>query len=673
MTRGLLRGGYMHNPNPMVIFQPSGRRGRVSVGTSLLDAARMIGVGIESLCGGEQVCGKCRVRIESGSFSKYGIQSDPNNAGPWRDTEGERITPEESAQGVRLACATTISGDLLVYVPEESRPGKQVVSKDPRPIPIHCDPAVKTYSVRLSQASMAAPTGDLERLLLALEAAHGVDGLEIDIQSLRDLQQCIREGRGAVTVSIWMDKEIIRIESGKGHRPYGLAIDVGTTTLAAYLCDLQTGDVVATASSMNPQIQFGEDVISRISYHLDHIDGLAQLNQNVINGVNRLVEKALSQAALADPTVCAADIVDVTVCGNTLMQYLLLGLDPEPLGHVPFAPANHASMSIKARDLGLRVGAAARVYVMPIEAGFVGGDNVGVMLIEAPQDSDDTVLIVDIGTNGELIIGNRRRQICCSCSCATGPAFEGAQIEFGMRAAPGAIERVRIAPDTFNVDYKVIGRDSWRRHALPIDMQAKGICGSGILDAVASLFKVGLVSKSGAFVASAGSDRLRENPQTGMLEFIIARAEETSIERAVTISQNDIRQVQLAKAAIYSGCKLLLQRVGLERPDRIKIAGAFGNHLDPHMALVIGMFPDCAIERITAIGNAAGDGCRAALLSRQKRIEAERLARQVEYVELSTMKNFQDELIAAMELPHEHDIFPHLTHLLPSGNFDAID
>jgi len=664
----------MHHPNPLVIFQPSGRKGRVPVGTSVLDAARMIGVGIESLCGGEQVCGKCRVRIESGLFSKHGIESDPDNAGPWRDMEGAHITPEERGQGLRLACATTISGDLLIYVPEESRPGKQVITKDARPMDMDCDPAIKAYPVSLSKARLEVPTGDLDRLYSALEIAHGLRGLTIDIHPLRALQRCIHDGRGTVTASIWMNREIIRIEPGQGHRPYGLAIDVGTTTLAAYLCDLQTGDVVATASCMNPQIQFGEDVISRISYHLDHADGLAQLNQTVIDGVNRLVEKALSQAAasLDPPPVCAADIVDVAVCGNTLMQYLLLGLDPEPLGHVPFAPANHAGLSIKARDLGLRVGAAARVYVMPIEAGFVGGDNVGVMLIEAPQNSDDTVLIVDIGTNGELIIGNRRRQICSSCSCATGPAFEGAQIEFGMRAAPGAIERVRIAPTTFDVDYKVIGRDAWRRQSSPSDMQVKGICGSGILDAVASLFKVGLIAKSGAFVASGKSDRLRENSQTGMLEFIIARAAETSIGRAVTISQNDIRQVQLAKAAIYSGCKLLLKRVGLERPDRIKIAGAFGNHVDPQMALVIGMFPDCAIECITAIGNAAGDGCRAALLSRRKRVEAERLARRVAYVELSTMKNFQDELIAAMELPHEHDMFPHLTHLLPSGNFDAI-
>jgi uncharacterized 2Fe-2S/4Fe-4S cluster protein (DUF4445 family) len=659
----------MPNTDPMVIFQPSGRRGRVPAGTTAMAAARMLGVGIEALCGGEQVCGKCRVRIESGLFPKFGIESDRANAGRWRNAEDEHLTPEDRAEGYRLACAAQISGDLLIYVPEASRPGRQVVSKDARPIDIDCDPAVKTYAVSLHPATLADPTGDLERLLRALGASHGLSGLAIDIQPLRDLQRCVREGRGAITASIWMGKEIVRIQPGRGHRPYGLAIDVGTTTLAAYLCDLQTGELVATASSMNPQIQFGEDVISRINYHLNNDDGLAQLNQTVIEGVNHLVAQALAQAApSANRGIGAEDIMDVAVCGNTLMQYLLLGLDPEPLGHVPFVPANHAGLSVKARDLGLAVGAAARVYMMPIEAGFVGGDNVGVILIEAPQDSEDTVLIIDIGTNGELIIGNRRRLICSTCSCATGPALEGAQIEFGMRAAPGAIERVRVAAETFDVDYKVVGRKAWRRQSLPMDMQTKGICGSGVLDAVAALFKAGLVAPSGAFVAAAGADRLKANPETGMLAFVIATAEETSIGRDVTISQNDIRQVQLAKAAIYSGCKLLLQRVGLAHPDRIKIAGAFGNHVDPATALAIGMFPDCAIERITSIGNAAGDGCRAVLLSRRNRIEAERIARRVEYVELSRMPNFQDELIAAIDLPHRRDAFPHLTGMLPTGS-----
>jgi uncharacterized 2Fe-2S/4Fe-4S cluster protein (DUF4445 family) len=346
----------------------------------------------------------------------------------------------------------------------------------------------------------------------------------------------------------------------------------------------------------------------------------------------------------------------------------LLGLDPESLGTTPFVPAHHAGLNIRACDLGLDVNPSARIFLLPNEAGFVGGDNIGVMLVEAPHDSADTVLIVDIGTNGELIIGNRQRLICCTCSCATGPALEGAQIEFGMRAAPGAIERVRIAPDSLEVDYKVVGRDLWRGQSSPSDMQTKGICGSGILDAVAAMFKTGLILRTGVFASEIASDRLRENATSGMMEFVIAWSQETSIGRDVTISQNDIRQVQLAKAAIYTGCKLMLQRIGIDRPDRIRIAGAFGNHVDSVNALTIGMFPDCPREQITSIGNAAGDGCRMALLSRGKRIEAERIARRVEYVELSMMSHFQEELIAALDLPHRHDAFPHLADNLQAGN-----
>jgi uncharacterized 2Fe-2S/4Fe-4S cluster protein (DUF4445 family) len=657
----------MHDDNPLVIFQPSGRRGRVPVGTTIMEASRLLGVGIEALCGGHQVCGKCRVLIESGHFSKYGIASERENAGPWRSAEGEHLLPEERAAGYRLACAARIRGDLLIYVPEESRPGRQVVSKDARPIAMDCDPAVKTYTVSLSQPTLEDPVADLERLLAALAQDHGLKRLTIDVMALRSLPDCLRKGGGRLTASLWMDREIMRLQPGEARPCYGLALDVGTTTLAGYLCDLQTGAVVKTVSTMNPQIQFGEDVISRINYHMNNADGLAHLTDSVLQGLNHLVEQALTPAGTSDEeAIQREDIVDVAVCGNTLMQHLLLGLDPESLGTVPFVPAHHTGLNVMTRDLGLRVNPAARIFMLPNEAGFVGGDNIGVILVEEPQKSADTVLIIDIGTNGEIIIGNRERLICSTCSCATGPALEGAQIEFGMRAAPGAIERVRIAPESLEVDYKVVGRKNWRSRSLAEEMQAKGICGSGILDAVAELLKSGLVRRSGAFDSEMVCDRLRENADSGMLEFVLAWSQETSIGRDVTISQNDIRQVQLAKAAIYTGCKLMLRRIDLERPDRIKIAGAFGNHVDPMMALIIGMFPDCPLAHISSIGNAAGDGCRMALLNRRKREEAERIADHVEYVELTMIKDFQEQLIDAIHMPHMTDAFPDLAGILPA-------
>jgi uncharacterized 2Fe-2S/4Fe-4S cluster protein (DUF4445 family) len=317
-------------------------------------------------------------------------------------------------------------------------------------------------------------------------------------------------------------------------------------------------------------------------------------------------------------------------------------------------------LDIKARDLGLRVNASANVYILPNIAGFVGGDNIGVILAEEPQNSEDTVLIIDIGTNGELIIGNRKRMICSSCSCATGPALEGAQIEFGMRAAPGAIERVRIMPDTLAVDYKVVGRNAWLSYSRPAEMQVRGICGSAVLDALAELFKAGIVDGSGAFNPQVDTVRLRDNAVTGQKEFVLAWSAESVIGKDVVITQNDIRQVQLAKAAIYAGSKLMLKRLNLQYPDRIKIAGAFGNHIDTTLALVLGLFPDCPPERITSIGNAAGDGCRAALLDRKKRREADQIAKRVDYVELTLMPDFQQHLIEAIHIPHMTDEFAHL-------------
>ena len=621
----------------------------------------MLGVGIEALCGGHQVCGKCKVRIETGGIRKYGIESTRESAGPWKARESEHITPQERAAGFRLGCVATVEEDILVYVPEESRPGKQVVSKAARPIPIDHDPAVRTYYLQLTAASLEDPTGDFERLCQKLEAEHGLSGLAIDIHALRSLRGALRSGQWEVTVSVWMDREIIRIRPGKAGPSYGLAVDIGTTTLAGYLCDLDTMEVVETASMMNPQIQYGEDVISRINYCYNDPEGLRRVSDAVVDGLNRLIEQAVYEATrtIGRP-IGPEDIEDVTVCGNTCMHHLLLQLDPEPLGSVPFAPTNHSSLNVKARSLGLNVNPSANVYVLPNIAGFVGGDNVAVILAEEPQNSEDTVLIIDIGTNGELVIGNRKQMVCSSCSCATGPALEGAQIEFGVRAAPGAIERVKISPDTHEVDYKVVGRDVWRSYSNPEDMQTRGICGSAVLDALAELFMAGIVDGSGAFAPEVETARLRENPETGQKEFVLAWSPETVIGKDVVITQNDIRQIQLAKAAIYAGSKLMLRRLNLQRPDRIKIAGAFGNHIDIHLAMVLGLFPDCPPDRVSSIGNAAGDGCRAALLNRKKREEAERVARQVDYIELTLMEDFQEHLIEAIHLPHMTDEFPSL-------------
>jgi len=304
------------------------------------------------------------------------------------------------------------------------------------------------------------------------------------------------------------------------------------------------------------------------------------------------------------------------------------------------------------------------VFILPNEAGFVGADNVGVLICEEPYKSEETQLIIDIGTNGELVLGNKRKLI--SSSCATGPALEGAQLQFGMRAAPGAMERIKIDPETHEVDYKVIGRDAWRTFSEPKEMKAKGICGSGILDVLAELYTAGIVIKSGAFGKEQKSNRYRRNAENNQPEFVLAWAEETSIGKDIVITQRDIRQIQLAKGALHAGVKLMMRRMDMDLVDKVKIAGAFGTHVDRVKALIMGLFPDCEIERILSVGNAAGDGCRAALLNRAKRAEADWVARNVEYIELTVETDFQKQFMECMQIPHMKDAYPHLEGIVPA-------
>ncbi|MEE4241427.1 MAG: ASKHA domain-containing protein, partial [Desulfopila sp.] len=673
-----------------IIFQPSGCRGEVPKGITIIEASRKLGVDIETLCGGKGVCGKCVVRIEDGIFEKYGIKSSTSHVSPWQEEEGRFIGDEKRKKGFRLGCLGRIQGDLLIFVPEESRAGKQVVSKEARKIHIDHNPAVNIYHVRVEAPSFEDPTGDFERICKGLEDNYGLKDLRIDINALRQLPGALRKGDWEVTISVWMGQEVIRVRPGLCVTSYGLAIDIGTTTVAGYLCDLSTMEVIDTVLLMNPQCKYGEDVMSRITYHMTNAGGLEQMSDDIIEGLNWMIDQAvknthsptgkvrsengkegsgppLAEAGKTHLCLSNEDIEDVTIGCNTAMHHILLKIDPQYVGVAPFPPAIHRSVDLKGRDLGLRINPGANIFILPIEAGFIGADNVGVMIAEAPYDSEDIQLIIDIGTNGELILGNKKKFI--SSSCATGPALEGAQLSCGMRAAPGAIERIRIDPETKDVDYKVIGRDSWRKYSKPQDMKVKGVCGSGILDVLAELYCAGIILKSGAFNQKSlkNHPRFRNNPETNILEFVLAWAEETSIEKDITITQKDVRQIQLAKGALYAGCKLMLKRIGAKKVDRLKIAGAFGTHVDRQKALIMGMFPDCDIDIVTSVGNAAGDGYRAALLNVEKRKEANWVARNVEYIELTVEPDFQREFMEAMHLPHMKDEFPHLEGIVPDN------
>jgi len=680
-----------------VIFQPSARRGTVPEGTNIIEASRRLGVDIEALCGEKKVCGKCKVRVEEGFFEKFGIQSSRSHCSEWQEEEDKFFTAEQKEQGYRLGCVAKIQGDILVFVPEESRAGKQVVSKAARDIQIEWNPAVKIYYVEVSQPTFEEPTGDFERVCRELESRHGLTNLSVDLHALRTLPKTLRDGKWSVTVAVWMDKEIVRFWPGKMEDHYGVAIDVGTTTVAAYFCNLRTMEVFATTSMMNPQCKYGEDVMARITYHMMNPGGLETMSNDLINGLNSLIvegcesthppkrkkkkgvqEEAQSESASSEELeaveespedqektylrLTPEDLLDLTLVGNTAMHHIMLQLDPEFVGLAPFPPVVHRGLDIKARDLGICINQSAYAHVLPNEAGFVGADNVGVLIAEEPYKSEQHQLLIDIGTNGELVLGNKNKLI--SCSCATGPALEGAQLAFGMRAAPGAIERIEIDPDTQEVNYKVIGRDAWSNYSKPEEMKTKGICGSGILDVLAELYASGVITKSGRFSKVQKSNRYRVNPDTKQPEFVIAWANETSIGKDVVLTQKDVRQIQLAKGALYTGCKLMMRRMGLEKVDVIKIAGAFGTHVDKIKALTMGLFPDCDLDRVLAIGNAAGDGARAALLNRAKRDEANWVARNVQYIELTVEEDFQKQFMEAMQIPHMTDEFPHLEGLV---------
>ncbi|HVP79636.1 MAG TPA: ASKHA domain-containing protein [Thermodesulfobacteriota bacterium] len=624
-----------------VIFLPTGRRGEVSEGKTVLEASRELGVGIESVCGGKKKCGKCKVRPLQGDLS------------PFTEEEKQFIKESESAEGYRLGCAAQILGNVQIFIPEESRTQQQVVRKEASQRSIELKPAIVPRSVELSPPSLHDPLGDFDRLQKALFEKYHLPKIRIDYPALQKLSHMLRQGQWKVTVATWMDREILDVKPDRADDFYGIAIDVGTTTVAGYLCNLTTGELVATQSMMNPQVIYGEDVMSRIAYTVTHPDGLENVHRSIIDALNQLIKAVAQRSGLS-----AGDILELTIVGNTAMHHLFLKIDPQYLAVSPFTPVIHRSIDMNARDLGLKVHPSANVHILPVEAGFVGADNVGVLIAEEPYRQEAMVLIIDIGTNGELVLGNRKRLL--SSSCATGPALEGAHIKFGMRAAPGAIERVSIQPDTLEVNFKAIGQENWQSEAK--SASAIGICGSGIIDAVAELFRNKIILPGGRFSEGVPSPRFRISDQGA--EFVVAWRDETSIGKDITITQQDIRNVQLAKAALYTGAKLMMKKLGIKKLNKVILAGAFGTYINTEAAMILGMFPDCDLKNVYAVGNAAGDGARIALLNRDKRAEAEEIARKVEYVELTTEKDFQKEFIDALSFPHARDSFPHLEGLL---------
>lgn len=653
-------------PDLVVIFVPSGRRGRVAQGISVLDAARQMGVEIESICGGRLTCGKCKVRIEDGVFQKHGIVSKPDHVTPPNEDERsflKRLGDDEH----RLSCAACIKDNVLVYVPEESQAQKQIIRKTASERQIEILPAVRQIYVEVDTAQLGEHRGDWGRLQAALAEQWQLDNLTIDLQALRRLQSVLREGQWAVTVIIWQEREVIDVHPGYVEGIYGLAVDIGSTTVAGYLCDLRTGEVLASESMMNPQVTYGEDLMSRVSYAMSHRDGLEKMHSAIIKALNQLSACAARQAELQSRQIHEAVFV-----GNTTMIHILLGISPIELGGAPFALANRDALDIKARELGLRLHPGANIHVMPSEAGHVGADNVGVLIAEEPYRQDEISLIVDVGTNAEIVLGNR--EWLFSASSPTGPAFEGAQITFGMRAAPGAIERVRIDPTTYEARFSVIGETRWSNEwqtgaGVPLEAQPKhlaaGICGSGIIEVVAEMFLAGIILPDGRFNPDSNSQWIQWSGRKGA--YVLAPGKYSSTGEPILVTQDDVRNIQLAKAALYAGAKLLMNRANISQVDRIFLAGAFGSYIDPQHAMILGLIPDCELDSVYAIGNAAGDGARIALLNRDMRREAQEIAHKIKYIETAVDPEFQDEFVGAIHIPHAKDSFPHLEELLPEA------
>lgn len=648
-----------------IALMPSGRRGQIPRGTNLLEAARRLGVELESICAGRQTCGKCQVIVEEGHFPKHGLTSAADHLTPMDGREAKYVETHPLAPGRRLACACEALGDLLLVVPEESQARKQIIAKAATDRVIDVQPAVRQVYVEVEPARLESHVGDWERLQQALAEQWQLTGLTIDVLALAELQPALAQGKHAVTVSLWHDREVLRVQPGYSEGAYGLAVDVGSTTVVAHLCDLRTGRVLATEAAMNPQVRFGEDLMSRVSYVMMHPDGIEKMHRAVIATLNELARKAVLAAGIKPD-----DILDMVLVGNPVMHHLLLGLSPVELGGAPFALALNSALDLKARDLGLKLNPCARLHVLPCIAGHVGADNVAVQLAESPHQQDELMLVVDIGTNAEIVLGDRKQVLCCSSP--TGPALEGAQITHGQRAAPGAIERVRIDAGTLEPRFKVIGCDEWLEPGQVIEgARATGICGSGIIEVIAELFLTGLIDRDGRFdeTAPERSPRVRFTGRTG--EYVLAEAAQTASGQPIVVTQNDVRAVQLAKAALYAGVKLLMQARGVEKVDRIVLAGAFGSYIDPKYALVLGLIPDCELSRVVAVGNAAGDGARIALLNREARREAVRIAQNALHVQTAVAANFQAEFVGAIAFPHASDPFPHLAGILPERSSTA--
>ena len=661
-----------------IVFTPSGKRGSFDGGTKVLDAARQLGVDIDSVCGGRAICGRCQINVLAGDFAKHNIHSGFDSVTDITEAEKKYAQRRGLDEDRRLSCQSILKSDAVIDVPASSQVHQQVVRKENESHDIDINPIIKpyymnvakqkekslkkqsnfslheikTFKISVEEPDMHKGTGDLSRLKAALCEEWGLDNLTCSLEVLQSLQTVLREGEWKVTVAVRNNEEIIAVFPGFKDKMFGIAVDVGSTTIAAHLCDLSTGEVSGSAGLMNPQIRFGEDLMSRVSYIMMNEGGEKDLTRVVREAINEIITTIITEN-----NIDAEDILEMTLVGNPIMHHLVLGIDPTELGAAPFALATDLSADIRAKELNLNINSGAYVYVLPCVAGHVGADAAAVLLAEEPFNKDEISLIVDVGTNAEIILGNNQRLL--AASSPTGPAFEGAQISSGQRAAPGAIERARIDPETLEPRFKVIGCDLWSDDEdfevnIPVG-GITGICGSGIIEIVAEMFLNKIINQDGKISKelSNTSSRIIEDGRT--YSYVLHDG-----EQVIKITQNDIRAIQLAKAALYAGVKLLMHKLSIEKVDRIRLAGAFGSHIDVKYAMVLGLIPDCLVDEVSSAGNAAGTGARVTLLDKDSRNKLEREVRKIEKIETAVEPSFQEEFVSAMAIPHKSDDFSNL-------------
>ncbi|RFC68072.1 MULTISPECIES: ASKHA domain-containing protein [Mesorhizobium] len=670
----------INSDDPLVLFMPSGKRGRFPLGTPILDAARSLGVYVESVCGGRATCGRCQIEVQEGNFAKHKIVSSLDHISPKGPKEERYEKIRGLPDGRRLSCSATVQGDLVIDVPQDTVINAQVVRKAATDRVIERNSPVQLCYVEVDEPDMHKPLGDLDRLKLVLEKDWGWKDLLVAPHIIPQVQSILRKGNWGVTAAIHRDMEsarpfIIGLFPGLKNEAYGIACDIGSTTIAMHLVSLLSGRIAASSGTSNPQIRFGEDLMSRVSYVMMNPDGREAMTKAVREAVNTLIGKVCEEG-----NVDRNDIFDCVFVANPIMHHLFLGIDPTELGQAPFALAVSGALQYWAHEIDIEVNRGARLYTLPCIAGHVGADAAGATLSEGPYRQDKMMLLVDVGTNAEIVLGNKNRVV--AASSPTGPAFEGAEISSGQRAAPGAIERVRIDPITLEPRYRIIGVDKWSDEEGFEDESWKtgvtGICGSAIIEVVAEMYLSGIISEDGVVDGSLAERSTRIIPNGRTFSYLLREGREG--EPRITVTQNDIRAIQLAKAALYAGVKLLMEKQGIDHVDTIRFAGAFGSFIDPKYAMVLGLIPDCDLSEVKAVGNAAGTGALMALLNRGYRREIEKEVSKIEKIETALEPNFQQLFIDAMALPNKVDPFPKLSEqvTLPprkvlEGNGDSGD